>query len=983
MLGELKNAIDEGEDSGVFKKEEISKIINIVISLETQVKSYNLEDRDELLGVLEEFRKFLTGLDVSDEEIVDDVDSKEEENNVDDLFKNLELLKELLKLIQGGVPSTQTPQTSGSDEVGKGAGFKEDELKNPNLVVYKNVDGKIKPGIVSKTQIAKPGNISLETPKFEASSFAKSKKDILNVVPFVKKGDKITFTYKGKKIVGTISKISKDNDVVVVKDDQGKTFNLTMRNTDFKKVESLIFEEVNPNPGDEKSKKVLEKLKGAANILTSSKDKGLAIDIKWIDQILSLRNDEKVQELVKGLYKTVYAYLLGDKRQTLNPNTSKLMEGFIDDYKLDTKYGYGVGKTQIAAEKMARFYFFCLKFTSDNPLDLSNGDIGAYKLIGNIGNKLKELNESTTGIMKRGFKKEEKTQYKVGDLVKYKRDNGEESQNEITKIEGDKIFFKDKDDKEFSKNVGDIISKVETKNETLIKNYNQFRKVFEAKEIEHNLVESKFEELFTEDIQKKFYIPDGEIGKINEIGKESDTFILKDADPIIEIVRLFQRAWRLHTVPTIPSGRTGGKVSMSVYLEYEYMGTSSPGEAEKPGYGPWRNIELFEKWNDAVFNILKDTKYTTTIFSDDAKFYWNYDKRFKEAKINGDIFKNYKEDDIEDQAKPLGKILLRFINNLTNDSSMYSKEGNLQKFLQEYFGLEGEQLKKLGGLSYPSTGDVKANSATAGDMATPVSCKWEKIDSIEMLKNQGDIRKSIFSKPEDLKKLIFKAKNKDEKMEYFYYIETKNNKDAYFLRMDTFFFDQKNLRQSDRMQQPKKIELIKMDITRTTNVITTRSMKFDGYIGVVFDNKKTFEQLVLRDYKDVKVLESLKYTAAIIAFVSLFSSILYNLSDKLRIFGVIRSIGSTQTQLNKIVFAENLFLTSFGTAMGIISSFLLNPIIIHVINKSAFGWTLSIEIPYLLVFFCLLSVPFVSFLATLYPFFLLKKLSLREILSYE
>jgi hypothetical protein len=56
------------------------------------------------------------------------------------------------------------------------------------------------------------------------------------------------------------------------------------------------------------------------------------------------------------------------------------------------------------------------------------------------------------------------------------------------------------------------------------------------------------------------------------------------------------------------------------------------------------------------------------------------------------------------------------------------------------------------------------------------------------------------------------------------------------------------------MQQPKKIELIKMDITRTTNVITTRSMKFDGYIGVVFDNKKTFEQLVLRDYKDVKVL---------------------------------------------------------------------------------------------------------------------------------
>ena len=174
----------------------------------------------------------------------------------------------------------------------------------------------------------------------------------------------------------------------------------------------------------------------------------------------------------------------------------------------------------------------------------------------------------------------------------------------------------------------------------------------------------------------------------------------------------------------------------------------------------------------------------------------------------------------------------------------------------------------------------------------------------------------------------------------------------------------------DKSKQKETFENLKSAIGFDPNLrlINSQELK-EIYIGGV---KKVF-----------KVLESLKYTAAIIAFVSLFSSILYNLSDKLRIFGVIRSIGSTQTQLNKIVFAENLFLTSFGTAMGVISSFLLNPIIIHVINKSAFGWTLSIEIPYLLVFFCLFSVPLVSFMATLYPFFLLKKLSLREILSYE
>ena len=50
-------------------------------------------------------------------------------------------------------------------------------------------------------------------------------------------------------------------------------------------------------------------------------------------------------------------------------------------------------------------------------------------------------------------------EYKVGDKVKYKRDNGEEVEKEIVKIEGDKYFFKDKEGKEFSKPKSDIVAK--------------------------------------------------------------------------------------------------------------------------------------------------------------------------------------------------------------------------------------------------------------------------------------------------------------------------------------------------------------------------------------------------------------------------------------------------------------------------------------------------------------------------------------------
>jgi hypothetical protein len=50
-------------------------------------------------------------------------------------------------------------------------------------------------------------------------------------------------------------------------------------------------------------------------------------------------------------------------------------------------------------------------------------------------------------------------EYKVGDKVKFKRNNGEEAEATITKVEGDTWFFKGKDGKDLKKNMSDITSK--------------------------------------------------------------------------------------------------------------------------------------------------------------------------------------------------------------------------------------------------------------------------------------------------------------------------------------------------------------------------------------------------------------------------------------------------------------------------------------------------------------------------------------------
>jgi putative ABC transport system permease protein len=131
------------------------------------------------------------------------------------------------------------------------------------------------------------------------------------------------------------------------------------------------------------------------------------------------------------------------------------------------------------------------------------------------------------------------------------------------------------------------------------------------------------------------------------------------------------------------------------------------------------------------------------------------------------------------------------------------------------------------------------------------------------------------------------------------------------------------------------------------------------------------------------VLESLKVTACLIALISLFSSILHSLGDKMKLFAMLKSLGGSSWQISIIVFAENLFLSLFGSLAGILSALLLGPIILDVINKNAFGWTLKVVYPINMMLVFILFTPIIAFLGTLYPYRILSKLSLRDVLNYE
>jgi hypothetical protein len=200
-----------------------------------------------------------------------------------------------------------------------------------------------------------------------------------------------------------------------------------------------------------------------------------------------------------------------------------------------------------------------------------------------------------------------------------------------------------------------------------------------------------------------------EIDKIDYPEEGADSIIMKGGsigiDPIIEIVKIFNRAYKLHTVTVIPGGRSGGKVSNQTFREYTSFGDGKPESAGASG-GPYRNNKVFNTWENGVLDIMKDRKYQP-IFN-------------KETVIL--VGRNRKSG--------VGTALNRFMNDMLDGDTLYQsgsrggyssdKTGGAQKqFLLKYFGDIDPELKDKikdldsKDLSVTGSNDAKENTKVA------------------------------------------------------------------------------------------------------------------------------------------------------------------------------------------------------------------------------------------------------------------------------
>jgi putative ABC transport system permease protein len=90
---------------------------------------------------------------------------------------------------------------------------------------------------------------------------------------------------------------------------------------------------------------------------------------------------------------------------------------------------------------------------------------------------------------------------------------------------------------------------------------------------------------------------------------------------------------------------------------------------------------------------------------------------------------------------------------------------------------------------------------------------------------------------------------------------------------------------------------------------------------------------------------SLEIIAIVVAFLGIINSLNALIVERQRDIGILRAIGGFRGQVQKIVLIEAGMIGFFSHILGIIAGFLLSLLLIHVINKQSFGWTIQYSVP--------------------------------------
>ncbi len=145
-----------------------------------------------------------------------------------------------------------------------------------------------------------------------------------------------------------------------------------------------------------------------------------------------------------------------------------------------------------------------------------------------------------------------------------------------------------------------------------------------------------------------------------------------------------------------------------------------------------------------------------------------------------------------------------------------------------------------------------------------------------------------------------------------------------------------------------KITSLGLYISNTKNIETTTELLRSGlsnYSNLMIRSNDNLKRSAIKTFdRTFTVTSALRLLIAIVAFISVLSSLMALQLEREKEFGILRAVGMTVGQLRKMLFLENGLI---GLASGLFSipvGLALSFILVYVINLRSFGWTLNFTV---------------------------------------
>ncbi len=136
---------------------------------------------------------------------------------------------------------------------------------------------------------------------------------------------------------------------------------------------------------------------------------------------------------------------------------------------------------------------------------------------------------------------------------------------------------------------------------------------------------------------------------------------------------------------------------------------------------------------------------------------------------------------------------------------------------------------------------------------------------------------------------------------------------------------------------------------------------------LVFANSALRKGAIATFDRTFRITYALEAVAVVVAVMGIAGALLAMILDRRREFALLRFLGASRSQVRKVILCEAGLLGLLANAIGLALGTVLSLILIFVINKQSFGWTIQFHWPVVVLVVVLTGVYAATVLAGLYP----------------